>query len=225
MKRLLYFLLVFTVAFAILASTVAFAEEVVEGADVPSTATEGGNVTFFDRMYEAFTTNKTDVFTLGGSAVLFVISMILKKDLGATSKNVVDNITRVLSKTDLTVEQQKAIANGLNEMVDGYDEIKASSKDVAKKLDEFAEQLKAATNSYDELDGKITESFNLLLALLEKGVQQNVDVMEVLSSIYTNSKLPQGIKDYVNLKRTDSVRLSKEVAVLLHHDEGGAVNE
>jgi methyl-accepting chemotaxis protein len=223
MKRLLYFLLAFTVAFAILGSTVAFAEEVVESADVPST--ESDDVNFFTRLYEAFTENKTDIFTLGGSAVLFVISMILKKDLGATSRNVVDNIARVLSKTDLTVEQQKSIADGLNEMVDGYDEIKETSKNVADKLDEFAEQMQTVLNSNADLERKLNDSFNLLATLIEKGMLQNADLMEAVSSIYTNSKLPSGIKDYVALKRTDSVKLVKEAAELLHHDEGGAVNE
>lgn len=226
MKKILYFLLVFTVAFAILGSTIAFAEEVIEGAEAPSSETVADEVNLFTRLYEAFQDNKTDIFTLGGSAILFVISIILKKDLGATSKSVIDNIARVLSKTDISVEQQRAMVNGLNEMVDGYDEIKLLSVSISEKLSNYDKQMQTVINSNAALENTMNQWFDLLSSLVEKGILQNADVMEVLTSICTNSKhMPQGIKDYSVLKRADSAKLVKEAANIVRKDEGGAVNE
>lgn len=222
MKRIIYFLLVFTVAVAIFGSTIAFAEEVIEGAEAPSSEAVSDEVNLFTRLYEAFVDNKTDIFTLGGSAVLFVISLLLKKDVGATSKNVIDNIARVLSKTDISVEQQQAIVSGLNEMVDGYNEIKEQSQNVSKRLFEFERDMTAVLESNTALETKITECFALMTALLEKGMMQNADVMEVMTAVYSNTKLPQGIKDFVVLKRTDSARLVKEATDMVRGEEGGA---
>lgn len=226
MKRILYFLLVFTVAISIFGSTVAFAEEIIEGTDAPSTVTESEDVDFFTRIYEAFKEHKSDIFTLASSSVLFVISMILKKDLGTTLKHVVDNIARVLSKTDVSAEQQKAIVGGLNEMVDGYNEIKQLSEDVSEKLAGFDEQMQSIINSNGDLEIKINQWFDLLSSIMEKSILQNADVMEVLTSICTNSQhMPKGIKDYTVLKRTDSAKLVKEAVTLIHKDEGGVANE
>ena len=233
MKRIFYSLMMLVVIFSIVGSTVAFAEEtVIEGTTSESdsvsenvdTATEvEADPTIFTRLYEAFTTNKTDVFTLGGSAVLLVISLILRKDLGSSSKNIVDGIARMLSKTDLSNEKQDAIVGGLNEMVDGYNDIKKHSAEVKDEMTRFASQITSIKESNISLEKKIDNFFNVIVILMDTGITQNAEVMEVLSSVYANNNLlPKGIKDFVALKRTENAKLVREAALIVHKEEGVA---
>ena len=56
---------------------------------------------------------------------------------------------------------------------------------------------------------------------MDKEIAQNGEVMDVLSSVYTNNKaLSQGVKDYVALKRAENVKIMQEAAILVHKDEG-----
>ena len=238
MKRILYFMLVFILAITLLGSTVAFAEEIAEdtattdettvdnaGVEIPETEKEVADPTFFTRLYEAFTSNKTDIFTLGGSAALFVLSLILRKDFGSASKNVVDGIARVLSKTDISNEKQDAIVGGLNEMVDGYNEIKTQSGIVQEKMLEFGEQITTIYEANCSLEKKIDDVFHVILSLMDTEITQNAEVMEVLSSVYANHHaLPDGIKNFVQLKRTENAQLVQKAAVLVHN-EGGTAHE
>lgn len=235
MKRILYFILVFMLSIMLIGSTVAFAEETVDETvatdetvveDVASEATKSeADPTFFTRLYEAFTTNKSDIFTLGGSAVLFVLSLILRKDFGSSSKKVVESIAHVLSKTDISNEKQDAIVGGLNEMVDGYNEIKEQSGAVQRKISEFGDQIATIYEANCSLEKKIDDVFHVIISLMDTEIAQNAEVMEVLSSVYANNKaLPQGIKDFVHLKRTENAKLVQEATALVHN-EGGTAHE
>lgn len=228
MKRIIYFLLVFAVLVSFLCNVVAFASEVeetpTETVEVPETPVEEPDL--FTRLYEAFADNKSDVFTLGGSAVLFVLSIILKKDLGNTSKHIVDNIARVLAKTDISDEKQNAIVGGLNEMVDGYNEIKEQSAEVKAQMQDVANQIDKITVSNASLETKIDEVFNVIISLMDKEILQNSEVMEVLTAVYSNnSAVPKGIKDFIALKRTENVKLTSEATALVHKEEGGVSND
>lgn len=232
MKKIFYTLLVFLLIFTCVGSTVSFAEEAAEDTVIieddavkpPSEPEAEPNI--FTRLYEAFTSNKTDIFTIGGSAILLVLSLILRKDVGATSKNVVDGIARVLSKTDVSNEKQDAIVGGLNEMVDGYNEIKSQSEAVKKEIDRFGTQINDIIKSNESLEVKVDHFFTIIVSLMDKEILQNAEVMEVLSSVYANNQaLPQGIKDFVALKRTENAKLVQEASVLVHKDEGGNNND
>ena len=232
MKRIVYFLLIFTLIFTLIGTVVASAEEVVEDVQtevVPDTTTETEvaeeeeKATLFTRLYEAFVNNKTDVFTLSGSGILLIISLILKKDLGSSSKKVVENVAKVLSKTDISDEKQNAIIGGLNEMVDGYNELKAQSGEIKETISAFANQVDTITQSNAALETKIDEVFAVIINLMDKEIAQNGEVMDVLSSVYTNNKaLSQGVKDYVALKRAENAKIMQEAAILVHKDEGVA---
>lgn len=271
MKRIIYIIFTLIVAFSLFGSVVSFAEEVIEGGEMPPSVEEvpeeapeeipeetheevveeepeaepevipevvpeeEPDVDFFTRLYEAFVSNKSEVFTLLGSGVLFVLSMILKKDLGASSAKMVDGIAKVLSKTDISDEKQNAIVGGLNQMVDGYNDIKEESAEMKATLEGvcgalkedmhyFAEEIKGVVQSNAELETKIESLFNVVIALMDKGITQNAEVMEVLSAVYeNNSALPQGIKDYVALMRTENAKVVVEAGEIIHKD--GAVNE
>ena len=225
MKRIFYILLAFAVCFCLFGSTVALAAEATEAPEeVTSEAEEDSDANFFSRMYEAFVDNKTDIFTVSGSLLLFGISMLLKKDVGSTSKHIVDNIATVLSKADISDSKQTAIVNGLNEMVDGYNEIKEKSEAVEKTVTNFAKDMRAIIESNESLEAKIDNFFTVITQLMDKEILQNAEVMEVLASVYVNNDaLPKGIKDFVSLKRTENAKLVQEATELVHKDE--AVNE
>jgi hypothetical protein len=243
MKRIIYILWAFILMFALCGvvssaeeASVDEAPEVVDDETVEvappveetviETPAEDEHETVFTRLYEWFTESKTDVFTLGGSAVLFALSLILKRDMGSTAKKTIDGISRVLSKADVSDEKQNAIVGGLNEMVDGYNEIKNQSEEVKICIAEVTSQIATVTQSNASLEAKIDNVFNVILSLMDKEIMQNAEVMEVLSSVYANNKaLPQGIKDFVALKRSENAKLVQEAAILVHKDEGGTVNE
>lgn len=216
MKRIIYYLLVFVTLFALVGSVSAFADEGdTDTETITEEVTETVEPTIFTRLYEAFEENKTNVFTVASGAILFIFSILFRKDVSVSSKVIVDGIAKVIAKGDLTEEQQNAIVGGLNEMVDGYNDIKLQSTIVKDRIDEFAVEM-----------GDITKTISVIIALLDKGIHQNAAIMDVLSSVYVNNNaLPQGIKDFVSLKRTENAKLVHEAAVLEQKTEGGTTNE
>lgn len=191
-------------------------------AEIAPEETETTNI--FTRLYEAFTSNRNDIFTLGGSGILLVLSIILKKDLGTSSKSLSSTISSVLAKTDMSVERQGAIVEGLNQMIDGYEDIKAQSDYVREKMSEFDESVKSVVNSNKEFETKVTAMFELVMNLIDKEIIQNAEVMEVLSTVYSNhGAIPKGIKDFIAIKRSENAKIVQEAATLCHHEspEGG----
>ena len=198
-------------------------ETAIEGTEVEITTDETENTedtktaNIFTRLYEAFINNKGEIFTLGGSGILFVLSMLLKKDLGTSSKSLANTISSVLAKTDLSAERQEAIVGGLNEMIDGYENIKQQSDYVREKMGEFDESVKSVVNSNKEFETKVTAMFELVMNLIDKEIIQNAEVMEVLSTVYTNNgAIPKGIKDFIALKRSENAKIVQEAATICH---------
>ena len=223
MKRIICIFFAFVLMFTLLGTT-AFAEEPIE--EVAVTEETESNETIFTRLYEAYLGNKSEVFTVCGSALLFVLGMFFKKSSTASAKQIVDGIARVLAKTDLSDEKQNAIVGGLNEMVDGYNDIKLQSTIVKDRVDAFASDMATVLESNISLEEKIDRFFNVIVALMDKEIHQNEEVMDVLSSVYSNSEaLPKGIKDYVALKRSENARLVQEANQIVHSGEGGVASE
>jgi hypothetical protein len=224
MKRIIYYLLVFVTLFALVGSVVALADEgeaeITETTETTEeTVTETEETNIFTRLYEAFQENKTNVFTIASGAILFIFSFIFRKDVTVSSKVIVDGIKNVIAKSDLTEAQQDAIVSGLNEMVDGYNDIKLKTDIVGTQMQDIA-------RSNASLEKKIEDVFNALVSLIDKEILQNATVMDVLSSVYINNgALPKGVRDYVMLKRSENARLVQEAAVIEHKDEGGVVSE
>ncbi len=238
MKRIVYFIMIFAACVMLVCPLSISAEgidnapvfevEMPEGATVTESAEaeEEAKPNIFTRIYEAFCENKTEVFTLGGSSILLVLSLILRKDLGASSKSIVNGIATVLSKSDLTSERQEAIVGGLNEMIDGYEEVKHDTAYVKKQIEEIkliSDRVEASNTAVVE---KISEMFSVLVGLINKEMLQNSEVMEVLSTVYTNNdSIPKGIKDFVSLMRSENVKLVQEASQLTSKEtattEGG----
>lgn len=224
MKRIIYYLLVFVTLFALVGSVVALADEgeaeiteTTEATEETVTETEEANI--FTRLYEAFQENKTNVFTIASGAILFIFSLIFRKDVTVSSKVIVDGIKNVIAKSDLTEAQQDAIVSGLNEMVDGYNDIKLKTDIVGTQMEDIA-------RSNASLEKKIEDVFSVLVSLMDKEILQNATVMDVLSSVYINNgALPKGVRDYVMLKQSENAKLVQEAAVIEHKDEGGVVSE
>lgn len=231
MKRIIYYLLVFVTLFALVGSVVALADEgeteIIETTEATEeTVTETEEANIFTRLYEAFEDNRTDVFTIASGIILFAFSFIFRKDVSVSSKAIVDGISKVLTKTDLTEVQQNAIVNGLNEMVDGYNDIKLKNTIVADRIDEFAISMTEIVNSNAALEKKLQDTFSVIMALVDKEIAQNSTVMDVLSSVYVNNEaLPKGVRDYVMLKQSENARLVQEAALIEQKEEGGVVSE
>lgn len=231
MKRIIYYLLVFVTLFALVGSVVALADEgeteIIETTEATEeTVTETEEANIFTRLYEAFEDNRTDVFTIASGIILFAFSFIFRKDVSVSSKAIVDGISKVLTKTDLTEVQQNAIVNGLNEMVDGYNDIKLKNTIVADRIDEFAISMTEIVNSNAALEKKLQDTFSVIMALVDKEIAQNSTVMDVLSSVYVNNDaLPKGVRDYVMLKQSENARLVQEAALIEQKEEGGVVSE
>ena len=126
----------------------------------------------------------------------------------------------------MTEAQQNAIVNGLNEMVDGYNDIKLKNTIVADRIDEFALSMAEIVNSNAALEKKLQDTFSVIMALVDKEIAQNSTVMDVLSSVYVNNEaLPKGVRDYVMLKQSENARLVQEAALIEQKEEGGVVSE
>lgn len=238
MKRILYFITVLTLIAMLFCPIVVSAEElteepieeavteevvtetpeeVVPEEVVPEVTEEEPNI--FTRLYEAFLGNKTDIYTIGGSLVLLVLSLILRKDLGNSSKSLVSSIATVLSKTDMSAERQEAIVGGLNEMIDGYEDIKKQSDYVKEKMSEFVEVINEVSKSNAGLESKLADTYNGVVNLIEKLVLQNAEIMDVLDSVYVNNRaVSQGVKDFVSLKHSENGKLVQETIALIHKD-------
>ena len=238
MKRILYFITVLTLIAMLFCPIVVSAEELTEEPTeevvteevvtetpeevvpeevVPEVTEEEPNI--FTRLYEAFLGNKTDIYTIGGSLVLLVLSLILRKDLGNSSKSLVNSITTVLSKTDLSAERQEAIVGGLNEMIDGYEDIKKQSDYVKEKMSKFVEVINEVSKSNAGLETKLADTYKGVVNLIEKLVLQNAEIMDVLDSVYVNNRaLSQGVKDFVALKHSENGKLVQETIALIHKD-------
>ena len=170
MKRIIYIMTLFMLCFMLMCPLSISAEEGVEAPDetletgesvgvdtdvdsVTNETTEAPeNANLFTRLYEAFTNNRSEIFTLGGSGILFVLSMLLKKDFGTSSKALSSTLSTMLSKTDMSAERQEAIVGGLNEMIDGYEQIKEQSDYVREKMSEFNESVKPVVDTNKELE-------------------------------------------------------------------------
>ena len=149
MKRIIYIFITLIITLSFVLPVVAYASEHTEEGEIPSSVEEvpeqnpenTEDINIFTRLYEAFVGNRTEVFSLLGSGVLLVLSIILKKDLGAVSNRIIDNIAKVLSKSDVSEKKQSAIIDGLNEMVDGYNEIREKTELMQIDLQKVGERI------------------------------------------------------------------------------------
>lgn len=139
--------------------------------------------TFFGRVWEWVTASAAEILTVLGDIVLVacLIAQWVKK-----KKKLVElgkNIVTVKDDVANTVSSQKSVVNVTNELIEGYN------------------KFEKALNNFDATE---SERYKTLLAAFA----QTKAILEILTTVYANSKnIPQGVKDLVNLKYADVLKL------------------
>lgn len=153
-------------------------QEVPEGDNVPE-----GEPTFFGRIWEWAQANVAEILTVVGDIVLvgFLIAQRVKqkKKLVELGKNIIT----VKDDVANTASSQKSVINVTNELIEGYN------------------KFEKALNNFDTTEN---ERYKTMLAAFV----QTKAILEILTTVYANSKnIPQGVKDLVNLKYADVLKL------------------
>lgn len=153
-------------------------QEVPEGDNVPE-----GEPTFFGRIWEWMQANVAEILTVVGDIVLvgFLIAQKVKqkKKLAAIGADIIT----VKDDVSSTVSSQKSVVNVTNELIEGYN------------------RFEKALNNFDATE---QERYKTMLAAFA----QTKAILEILTTVYANSKnIPQGVKDLVNLKYADVLKL------------------
>ena len=139
--------------------------------------------TFFGRIWEWVQANGAEILTVVGDIVLvgFLIAQKVKQ-----KKKLVELGTNIITvKDDVanTVSSQKSVVNVTNELIEGYN------------------KFEKALNNFDATE---KERYRTMLAAFA----QTKAILEILTTVYANSKnIPQGVKDLVNLKYADVLKL------------------
>lgn len=126
----------------------------------------------FTRLWEYFNEYKTEILGALGDIAIFILAWLIKIRSDKTK-----------ASTMATNKSQTAVVGVINEMVDGYNSLKAS---------------------YDKY-GMTEDDRNRVVGAL---VAQNAAILETLVTMCANNKnLPQGVKDLVMLKYANCLKM------------------
>lgn len=150
---------------------------------VESDITETEPPTFFGRIWEWITANKAEIITVVGNVLLLCImiarEMKSKKKLASLGTDLL-TIGKSVSTTEIS---QGDVVSVTNELIKGYN------------------KFEKALSSFEETEG---ERYKTMLAAFA----QTKAILEILTTVYANSKnIPQGVKDLVNLKYADVLKI------------------
>ena len=186
----LVFILCITVCLVAAGSTaVAHAEELPqEGAEIVQQEPEENKApadepTFFSRIWEWVQANGAEILTVVGDIVLvgFLIAQKVKqkKKLAAIGADVLT----VKDGVTNTETSQRNVVSVTNELIEGYN------------------RFEKAINNFDATE---QERYKTMIAAFA----QTKAILEIMTTVYANSKnIPQGVKDLVNLKYADVLKL------------------
>ena len=153
-------------------------QEVPEGDELPE-----GEPTFFGRIWEWVQANVAEILTVVGDIVLvgFLIAQKVKQ-----KKKLADIGADVLTVKDgvtNTETSQRNVVSVTNELIEGYN------------------RFEKALNNFDATE---QERHKTMIAVFA----QTKAILEIMTTVYANSKnIPQGVKDLVNLKYADVLKL------------------
>lgn len=139
--------------------------------------------TFFGRVWEWAMAHATEILTVIGDVVL--VAYLIIKNFKSKKKlvEIGKNIITVKDDVTNTVSSQKSVVNVTNELIEGYN------------------RFEEALNNFDATEKK---RYKTMLAAFA----QTKAILEILTTVYANSKnIPQGVKDLVNLKYADVLKL------------------
>lgn len=139
--------------------------------------------TFFGRVWEWVTANAAEILTVLGDIALVACLIAQRVKQKKKLVELGTNIITVKDDVANTVSSQKNVVNVTNELIEGYN------------------NFEKALNNFDATE---SERYKTLLAAFA----QTKAILEILTTVYANSKnIPQGVKDLVNLKYADVLKL------------------
>lgn len=145
--------------------------------------------TLTSRLAEYWSTYRAEIVSAIGTAVLFIISLIVKSLNDKKTRLIASNVLTIKKDTATNVSAQSDVVNRMNDLIDEFN-----------KLSEEYKALKAAYDAY----GATEDDRNRVVGAL---VAQITAVLEILTTVYVNSKnLPQGVKDIVSLKYANCLK-------------------
>lgn len=164
-------------------SVLAQAAPELENVDDTQSDPDTANVTFFGRIWEFIVLHKEEIFTVVGNIVLITYMIVKNKKSKTTLMELGTNLTSVKTGVNNTATLQNNVVEVTNELIEGYN------------------KFETAINNFDSLEN---ERYKTMLA----AAAQTKAILEILTTVYANSKnLPQGVKDIVNLKYADVLKL------------------
>ncbi len=132
--------------------------------------------TIFTRIWEYVITYKAEIIAVAGDAIIFVGVLILRSVFKKKTTDISSDLKLVKGDASGTRSQQVLVTDAINGLIGGYNEMRAS---------------------YDKYES-VEDDRNRLVAAL---AIQNTAILEILRTVYVNSKnLPQGVKDVVTLE-------------------------
>ena len=139
--------------------------------------------TFFGRVWEWVTANAAEILTVLGDIALVACLIAQRVKQKKKLVELGTNIITVKDDVANTVSSQKNVVNVTNELIEGYN------------------NFEKALNNFDATE---SERYKTLLAAFA----HTKAILEILTTVYANSKnIPQGVKDLVNLKYADVLKL------------------
>ena len=131
---------------------------------------------FYSRIWEFANKNRSDLLSLAGSAAIAIFTLIAKRSSDKKSSAISRELQFVKNDASSMSASQGSVINTVNNMIDGYNEMRLS---------------------YEKYEGVEDDRNKLIGAVFV----QNTAILEILTTVYVNSKnMPQGVKDLVNLK-------------------------
>lgn len=151
--------------------------------------------------------------------ICFICLGIVLKKLSAIK----DEIKTVQNKQDDLNGDQKATINGVNNLIDGIVDLSAKEKAALSELADRYAKIKKDCDILLERCAKIQTNYekygegedgrNRVTGVL---LEQGAAILEILQFAYANSsKLPQGIKDMINLKYANALKTLSDDEQLL----------
>lgn len=139
--------------------------------------------TFFGRIWEWVSENKAEILTVIGDIILVVFLIVQRVKQKKKLVDLGSDILTVKNDVSSTATSQQSVVGVTNELIAGYN------------------KFEKAINNFDETEN---ERYKTMLAAFA----YSKAILEVLTTVYANSKnIPQGVKDLVNLKYADVLKL------------------
>jgi hypothetical protein len=179
MKKIILFALCAFILISIF-GTICLATEPVT-ADVPMEETTEAN-DIFTRIWEFVTEYKGEVLSIvGDTGIITTVAYVLFK-LASYKKTSNKDMEEVKKLAGTTVQNQSDIVGVVNKLIDSYN-----------ALAEEHEKLKATYEKYESEEADRSKAISVMTLELNA-------LLEIISSAYVNSNLPQGTKDMVAVK-------------------------